>query len=205
MSQYFSIHPDNPQPRLARRAAEMLAAGRLIVYPTDSCYALGCRLGDKAALERMRRLRQVDDKHAFTLMCADLGDIATYAQVDNTVYRLLKTLTPGPFTFILPASRELPRITRNRRGEVGIRVPDSRIAHALLAEHGEPIVSSTLLLPGDEAPLTDSWEIRERLEHEVDLVVDGGFCGWEMTTVLDLTGPEVQLRRAGRGDASAVL
>ncbi|HSN17953.1 MAG TPA: L-threonylcarbamoyladenylate synthase [Gammaproteobacteria bacterium] len=201
MSQYFIVHPVNPQKRLIHQAAELLRAGAVIVYPTDSCYALGCRLGDKEAMERIRHIRQADKDHNFTLVCRDLSEIATYAKVDNPTFRLLKAHTPGPYTFILEATREVPRrLQHPKRKTIGIRVPDHPVPQAMLAELGEPIMSSTLILPGDDAPLTDPEEMRARLERRVELVMDGGPCGVEATTVLDLTGETPRLVRAGRGD-----
>jgi len=200
VAQFFSIHPDNPQPRLLRRAAEIARAGGLIVYPTDSCYALGCRLGDKAAMERMRAIRQVDERHHFALVCRDLAEIAVYAKVDNRQFRLLKAATPGSYTFILKATREVPkRLQHPSRRTIGLRVPDHKIVRALLAELGEPLVSSTLLLPGDELPLNDAQEIRARLERRVDLILDGGSCGIVPTTVIDLTGESPLVTRQGKG------
>lgn len=202
MSQYFEIHPTDPQPRLIRQAAEILREGGLVVYPTDSCYALGCHLDDKAAADRLRRVRGAAKDHNFTLICADLSQIAIYARVDNPQYRLLKAATPGPYTFILKATHEVPRrLWHPRRRTIGIRVPEHPVPHAMLAELGEPIMSSTLLLPGDELPMTDPVAIRARLEHEVDLVVDAGSCGLEPTTVVDLSqGPVPVVVRRGRGD-----
>ncbi len=201
MSQFFQIHPDNPQPRLIRQAVEMLRQGAVIVYPTDSAYALGCHLGDKKALDRIREIRRVDDKHNFTLVCRDLSQAATYAKMDNTAYRLINAHTPGPYTFILPATREVPRrLLHPKRRTIGIRIPDNRIVRALLEELGEPIMSSTLILPGEEMPMTDPYEIRERLEHQVDLVIDGGYCDLEPTTVVDLTGDLPRVVRRGKGD-----
>jgi tRNA threonylcarbamoyl adenosine modification protein (Sua5/YciO/YrdC/YwlC family) len=203
MSQFLEIHAANPQQRLISRAVAVIRGGGVIVYPTDSCYALGCCLGNKAPLERIRRIRQVDQSHNFTLVCRDLSEIATYARVDNSAFRLLKTLTPGPYTFILQASREVPRRMQNpRRKTIGLRVPRHPITQALLESLGEPLMSSTLLLPGDELPLTDSREILERLDSQVDLVIDGGYCGLEPTTVLDLTGETPNVLRHGRGDVS---
>lgn len=201
MSQYFSVHPVNPQLRLIRQAVEILRRGGLVVYPTDSCYALGCHLGDKEAMERIRRIRQADKDHNFTLVCRDLSEIATYARVDNPTFRLLKAYTPGPYTFILEASREVPRrLQHPKRKTIGIRVPDHPVPLALLEELHEPIMSSTLILPGDDAPLTDPEEMRARLEHQVELILDGGPCGFEATTVVDLTGDQPRVLRAGRGD-----
>lgn len=203
MSQYFQIHPDNPQGRLIHQATTIIREGGVIVYPTDSCYALGCHLGDKAAMERIRRIRDFDGKHHYTLVCADLSDIATYAKVDNATYRLLKSLTPGPYTFILPATREVPRrLQHAKRKSIGIRVPDHPVCNALLAALGEPIMSATLLYPGEELPPTEGWEIREQLEHQVDLVIDAGHCGVEPTTVADLSGPTPEVLRQGRGDVA---
>lgn len=200
MAQYFVIHPENPQRRLLQQAAEIVRGGGLIAYPTDSCYALGCQLGDKAAQERIRAIRQVGPQHHFTLVCRDLSEIARYARVDNSQYRMLKHITPGSYTFILQATREVPRRLQNpRRNTIGLRIPDHAVVRSLLAELDEPLLSSTLILPGDELPLNDGQEIRERLEHEVDLVLDGGPCGIEMTTVVDLAGEVPVVARAGRG------
>lgn len=200
MAQYFVIHPTHPQPRLLTRAAEIVRGGGVIAYPTDSCYALGCHVGDKGAMERLRRIRRVDERHHFTLMCRDLSELGTYARVDNAQYRLLRALTPGSYTFILVATKDLPRrILHPRRKTIGLRVPDHAVALALLAELGEPLLSTTLMLPGDDAPLGDAGEIRTRLEREVDLVLDGGPCGTEPTTVVDLTGAAPEVVRAGKG------
>ena len=201
MSQFFQMHPDNPQPRLVRQAADIVRGGGVIVYPTDSAYALGCRLGDKSALDRIRRIRKLDDRHNFTLVCRDLSEIAAYARVDNRVYRLLKHHTPGPYTFILRATSELPRrLLHPRRRTVGLRVPDNEIARALLNDLREPLMSVTLIMPGDELPLIDPQAIRELLEHRLDLVIDGGYCGMEPSTVVDLVGAVPLLLRAGKGD-----
>jgi len=200
MSQFFQIHPDNPQARLIREAVKILQSGGVIVYPTDSCYALGCALGDKQAMERLLTIREIDLKHHLTLVCHDLSALAHYAKVDNTQFRMLKAATPGSYTFILQATKEVPRRTLHpKRSTIGLRVPDHAIALALLEELGEPILSSTLMLPGDEDALTDPYEIRDRLEHQVDLVIDGGWCGTEPTTVIDMTDG-VELLRAGKGD-----
>ena len=201
MSQFFSIHPDNPQARLVRQAAEIVRGGGVIVYPTDSCYALGCHIGDKDAAERLRRIRKVDENHHFTLVCRDLSEIANFAKVDNAQYRLLKSATPGPYTFLLEASREVPRrLAHPKRRTIGLRVPEHVVAQCLLEELGEPMLSTTLLLPDLEQPLNDAGEIRERLEKLVDLIIDGGPCGLEPTTVVDLTTPDPRLVRAGAGD-----
>jgi tRNA threonylcarbamoyl adenosine modification protein (Sua5/YciO/YrdC/YwlC family) len=200
MSQYFQIHPVNPQARLIRQAVEILRADGLIVYPTDSSYALGCHVGDKRGMERIRRIRALDNKHNVTLVCRDLSEIAMYARVDNAAYRLLRSLSPGPYTFVLSATHEVPRRLQNpKRKTIGIRVPDHPIAQALLAELGQPLMSSTLILPGKEMPETDAEEIRERLEHEVDLVIDGGHCGFEPTTVIDMSRGAPQVLREGCG------
>lgn len=200
MAQYFTIHPDHPQPRLIRQAAEIVRAGGVIVYPTDSCYALGCRLGDKDAERRIREIRGVDAHHPLTLVVRDLSEIAVYAKVDNAQFRLLKTLTPGPYTFVLRATREVPRrLMHPRRATIGIRVPDHAVAQALLAELGEPLLSSTLVLPGANAPVADPETIRSRLEKRVALILDAGFCGIEPTTVVDLLGPSPEVLRKGRG------
>lgn len=203
MSQFFRIHPENPQVRLIRQAGDIVRAGGVIAYPTDSAYALGCHIGDKQALERIRRIRRLDDRHNFTLVCRDLSEIATYARVDNSAYRLLRHNTPGPYTFILQATSELPRrLLHPKRKTVGLRVPDHAIASALLAELGEPLMSVTLIMPGDEYPLTDPYDIRELLEHELDLVIDGGFCGMEPTTVIDLVEELPVIVREGKGDVA---
>ncbi len=201
MSQYFEVHPDNPQKRLLRQAVQIIRDGGVVVYPTDSSYAIGCHLGDKAAMERIRRIRRLNDKHNFTLVCRDLSEIAHYAQVDNMNYRLLKSLTPGPYTFILKATREVPRRLQNpRRKTIGLRIPDHIVAQEFLQELNEPLMSSTLILPGDDLPLNDPFQIRLQLEHQVDLVIDGGFCGYEPTTVVDLMEGRPEVLRHGRGD-----
>jgi len=200
MSQFFQIHPVNPQARLIHQAVEIIRADGLIVYPTDSSYALGCHVGDKAGMERIRRIRDLDNKHNFTLVCRDLAEIATYAKVDNSGYRLLKSLTPGPYTFILKATHEVPRRLQNpKRKTIGIRIPAHPVAQALLEELGEPLMSSTLILPGQEDPETDAHDIRERLERDVDLVIDGGSCGLEPTTVIDMVDGSMDVVRKGRG------
>lgn len=206
MAQFFQIHPVNPQPRLIKRATEIIRDGGLVVYPTDSSYAVGCHIGDKQAMERIRRLRKVDDRHNFTLVCRDLSEAALYARLSNADYRLIRAHTPGPYTFILPATREVPRRLQNpRRKTIGLRVPDHAIAQALAAELREPLLSSTLILPGETLPLNDAEEIRERLEHEVDLVIDGGPAGLEPTTVVVLDDGVIDITRRGRGDIDALL
>jgi tRNA threonylcarbamoyl adenosine modification protein (Sua5/YciO/YrdC/YwlC family) len=200
MSQYLAIHPETPQPRSLAKAVEVVRSGGIIVIPTDSCYALGCRLGDKAALDRIREIRRVDERHHMTLMCRDLSEIAQYARVDNAQYRLLKATTPGSYTFILEGTKELPRrVLHPKRKTIGLRVPDHRIVQALLDELDEPLLTSTMQLPEDEAPMTEGWEIHDRLDGRVDLVLDGGTCGIEPTTVVDLTGGVPELVRAGKG------
>jgi tRNA threonylcarbamoyl adenosine modification protein (Sua5/YciO/YrdC/YwlC family) len=201
VSIYLQLHPVSPQRRFVRQAVATLRAGGVIVYPTDSCYALGCHIGDKAALERIRDIRQTDRNHDFTLVCRDLAEIGKYAQVDNWQYRLLRAHTPGPYTFLLKASRETPRrLKHERRGTIGLRVPDHPVTALLLEELAEPVMSSTLLLPGEQLPRTDAKEIYEKLEHNVDLVLDGGNCGLIPTSVIDLSGDRAIVVREGRGD-----
>lgn len=200
MAQFFSIHADTPHLRLIRQAVAIVRSGGVIVYPTDSCYALGCQLGNKDAMSRIRTIRQVDDHHHFTLVCRNLAEISTYAKVDNSQYRLLKATTPGSYTFILQATREVPRRMQHpKRSTIGLRIPDHPVVLALLEELDEPLLSSTLILPGDELPLNDAEEIRERLEHQVELVMDAGPCGIDMTTVIDLTTDVPELIRPGKG------
>lgn len=201
MAQFLSIHPVNPQTRLIEQAAEIVRNGGLVALPTDSAYALCGHTGDAKLLDRIRRIRGVDEKHHFTLLCRDLSEIANYARVDNTQYRLLKAATPGSYTFILEGSKELPRrVLHPKRKTIGLRVPDHPVVRALLAELDEPLLSSTLLLPGEEFPLTDPEEIRDRLEHQIDLVIEAGHCGSELTTVINLADGEPELIRAGKGD-----
>jgi len=200
MAQYFLVHPVTPQRRLVRQAADIVRAGGLIAYPTDSCYALGCRIGDAKALGRLRRARGMDEKHHLTLMCRDLSEIAAYALVDNVQYRLLKAATPGAYTFILRATREVPRrLLHPRRKTIGVRVPDHVVAHALLAELDQPMLSATLTLPGAATPSSTALEIRAALEHDIDLVIDGGSCGVVPSTVIDLTTDVPQVLRRGKG------
>lgn len=205
MAQYFTVHPKNPQRRLIARAANIIRDGGVIAYPTDSCYAFGCHTGDKDALERLRRLRGFDESRHLTLMCRDLSELGTYARVDNASYRLLKALTPGSYTFILEATRELPRrILHPRRKTIGLRVPDHLISQALLAELGEPMLSATAILPGDDQPASDAQEICDRVGSSLDLVLDGGACGIEPTTIIDLTGPQIVVIRKGKGNLAAL-
>jgi tRNA threonylcarbamoyl adenosine modification protein (Sua5/YciO/YrdC/YwlC family) len=200
MARYLAIHPDDPQPRLLARAADFLRDDGVAALPTDCCYALGCRLGDKDAVERIRRIRNLDDRHHLTLMCRDLSEIAQFARVDNARYRLLKAATPGSYVFILEGTRELPRrVLHPKRKTIGLRVPDHRTALALLAELGGPLLTTTLILPGDEGPLTEAWEIQDRLDGEIELIIDGGYCGTMPTSMIDLSDMPPTLVRAGRG------
>lgn len=200
MAQFLTIHPDNPQQRLIEQAVDVLKRGGLIVYPTDSAYALGCHIGDKMALDRIRALRQLDKNHNFTLMCRDLSELATYARVNNADFRMIKGHTPGPYTFILNATSEVPRrLMHPKRKTIGMRVPNNRIALALMEALGEPLMSSSLIMPNDDLPLTDPYDIREVLEHQVELIIDGGFCGLEPTSVIDLTGNSPEVTRVGCG------
>ena len=201
LSQYFSVHPTHPQQRLLKQAAEIVARGGLVVYPTDTSYALGCQIGDKSALERVRQIRRLDKHHDLTLVCRDLSELGTYARVDNVAYRILKRLTPGPYTFLLPATREVPRrLVHPKKKTIGLRVPDNPITLGLLEALGEPMMTTTLRLPGDELPLVDPEEMRERLEHLVDVVIDGGIGGIESTTVVDLTVSGGEVVRQGAGE-----
>ncbi len=203
MSQFFQIHPENPQARLIKQAADIVRGGGVIAYPTDSAYALGCHLGDKSALERIRAIRRLDEKHNFTLMCSDLSELGNYARVDNSAFRLLKNLIPGPYTFILRATPEVPkRLHHPKRKSIGLRVPDNQICLDLLAELGEPLMSVSLILPGDELPMTDPYDIRDTLANQVDLVIDGGYCGMEATSVVDLVDDVPVVVRRGLGDVS---
>ena len=200
MSLYLEIHPDNPQKRLIKQAVDIIHDGGVIVYPTDSSYALGCHIGDKNALSRLRRIRQIDEKHKLTLVCRDLSEIATYAKIENSDYRLLKSLTPGPYTFILPATSEVPRrLMHPKRRHIGLRVMDHPIVNDLLQELGQPLMTCTLVMPGEDIPVTDAEDIRSQLEKQVDLIIDGGHCGIEPTTVIQLTGGAPEIRRHGKG------
>ena len=203
MSQFFTIHPDNPNPRLIRQAAAVLREGGVVVYPTDSCYALGCHLDDKGAVARIRQIRGLNDNHHLTLMCRDLSEISRYARVDNVQFRLLKNNTPGNYTFILEATKEVPkRLQHPKRSTIGMRIPNHPVALALLAELGEPLLSTTLILPDESGPQVDAAHIREILEKQVDLVIDGGAVGVDFTTVIDLTGNAPVLVRRGKGDVA---
>ncbi|MEV7203947.1 L-threonylcarbamoyladenylate synthase [Streptomyces griseoluteus] len=201
MAKYFDVHPDNPQPRAVAQIADAVRSGSLIAYPTDSCYALGCRLGSKDGMERIRSIRKLDDRHHFTLMCQNFAQLGQFVRIDNDVFRAVKAATPGSYTFILPATREVPRMLLHpKKRTVGVRIPDHVVTQALLAELGEPLVSSTLLLPDEEEPLTQGWEIKDRLDHVVDAVVDSGECGTEPTTVVDFSSGEAEIVRVGAGD-----
>ena len=203
VSQYLSIHSENPQERLIAKAVDSLRRGGVMIYPTDSVYAIGCHIGDKSALERIRSIRQLDKNHNFTLVCRDLSELGSYARVENSAFRLLKSKTPGPFTFILNATSEVPkRLQHPKRKTIGIRVPNSAIVKALLEELREPIMSVTLTMPDDQYPLTDPYEIKQLMNHHVDVIIDGGYCGLEPTTVIDLTDHTPRLLRQGAGDFS---
>lgn len=204
MSQFFQIHPDNPQQRLVRQAVDIIREGGVIAYPTDSAYALGCDIGNKNGSDRIRAIRKLTEKHNFTLVCRDLSDISLYAKVDNTQYRQIKAHTPGAYTFILRATSEVPRrLMHPKRRQIGIRIPDNKIALALVEELGHPLMSTTLCLPNDELPMTDPYDIRASLEHSLDLVIDGGFCGFEATSVVDLSDEQPVILRRGCSDVSA--
>jgi tRNA threonylcarbamoyl adenosine modification protein (Sua5/YciO/YrdC/YwlC family) len=206
MAQYFQIHPDNPQPRLIHQAVQIVQQGGIVAYPTDSSYALGCHIGDKAAMERIRGIRQLDDKHNFTLVCRDLSELALYAKVSNADYRLLKANTPGAYTFILLATKEVPRrLQHAKRKTIGLRIPQHNIAAALLETLGEPLMSTTLIMPGEELPMNDPHLIRETLEHRVDAVIDGGFCSMEPTTVVHLEEGTPRVSRQGRGSVDPFM
>ncbi|MEV6808711.1 L-threonylcarbamoyladenylate synthase [Streptomyces sp. NPDC051132] len=203
MAKYFDVHPDNPQPRSIAQIADAVRSEALIAYPTDSCYALGCRLGSRDGMDRIRAIRRLDDRHHFTLMCRDFAQLGQFVRVDNDVFRAVKASTPGSYTFILPATREVPRkLLHPKKKTVGVRIPDHVVTQALLAELSEPLLSSTLLLPDEAEPLTQGWEIKDRLDHVVDAVVDSGECGTEPTTVVDFSGGEAEIVRRGAGDPS---
>ncbi|RLP95273.1 L-threonylcarbamoyladenylate synthase [Micromonospora sp. CV4] len=203
MARYYDVHPENPQPRIIGQVADLIRGGGLVAYPTDSCYALGIQLGNRDGLDRIREIRHLDDRHHFTLVCRDFAQLGQFVQISNSVFRLVKASTPGSYTFILPATREVPRrMLHPKKRTVGVRVPRHIVTQALLAELGEPLVSSTLVLPGDDEPMTQGWEIKERLDHQLDAVVDAGDCGKEPTTVVDLSGSEPEILRRGAGDPS---
>ncbi|MET7516840.1 L-threonylcarbamoyladenylate synthase [Streptomyces sp. NPDC005480] len=203
MAKYFDVHPENPQRRTISGVADSIRADELVAYPTDSCYALGCRLGSRDGISRIRAIRHLDDRHHFTLMCQNFAQLGQFVQIDNDVFRAIKAATPGSYTFILPATKEVPRqLLHPKKKTVGVRIPDHAVVQALLAELGEPILSSTLLLPDEEEPLTQGWAIKERLDHEVDVVLDSGDCGTEPTTVIDFSGGEMEIVRRGAGDPS---
>ena len=203
MAKYYDVHPDNPQPRTIAQVAQAVRADALIAYPTDSCYALGCRLGSKDGIDRIRAIRKLDDRHHFTLVCQDFAQLGQFVRVDNDVFRAVKASTPGSYTFILPATKEVPRMLQHpKKKTVGVRIPDHVVTQALLAELGEPLLSSTLLLPGEEEPMTQGWEIKDQLDHVVDGVLDSGDCGTEPTTVIDFSEGEAQIVRRGAGDTS---
>jgi tRNA threonylcarbamoyl adenosine modification protein (Sua5/YciO/YrdC/YwlC family) len=203
MARYYDVHPDNPQPRIVRQVVDLIRDGGLVAYPTDSCFAFGCQLGNRDGLDRIREIRGLDERHHFTLVCRDFAQLGQFVHVSNSVFRLVKASTPGSYTFILPATKEVPRrMLHPRKRTVGVRVPAHTVAQALLAELGEPLVSSTLILPGEDEPLTQGWEIKERLDHLLDAVVDAGDCGKEPTTVVDLSQDEPEILRRGAGDPS---
>ncbi|MEU8330761.1 L-threonylcarbamoyladenylate synthase [Micromonospora sp. NPDC048839] len=203
MARYYDVHPENPQPRIIGQVADLIRGGGLVAYPTDSCYALGIQLGNQDGLDRIRQIRHLDDRHHFTLVCRDFAQLGQFVQISNSVFRLVKASTPGSYTFILPATKEVPRrMLHPKKRTVGVRVPRHTVTQALLAELAEPLVSSTLVLPGDDEPMTQGWEIKERLDHQLDAVLDAGDCGKEPTTVIDLSGPEPEILRRGAGDVS---
>ncbi|MET9506323.1 L-threonylcarbamoyladenylate synthase [Streptomyces sp. NPDC006622] len=203
MAKYYDVHPDNPQPRTIAQVAAAIRADALIAYPTDSCYALGCRIGSRDGVDRIRAVRELDDKHHFTLVCQDFAQLGQFVHVDNDVFRAIKASTPSSYTFILPATKEVPRMLQHpKKKTVGVRIPDHVVTQALLTELGEPLLSSTLLLPGEEEPMTQGWEIKDRLDHAVDGVLDSGDCGTEPTTVIDFSRGEAEIIRYGAGDAS---
>ncbi|HOP16897.1 MAG: threonylcarbamoyl-AMP synthase [Gammaproteobacteria bacterium] len=203
MSQFFQVHPDNPQTRLIRQAAEIVRDSGVIIYPTDSSYAIGCQIGDKSAMDRIRQIRRLDDDHNFTLIGRSLSELSVYTKLDNQAHRLIKNLTPGPYTFILKATKQVPkRLMHAKRKTIGVRIPDNRVAMALLDELNEPLLSSTLILPGEDLPMMDPYEMNQILGHSVDLIVDGGYCGFEPTSVIDLHEETPKVWRVGKGDVS---
>lgn len=203
MAKYYDVHPDNPQARTITQIADAVRGGALIAYPTDSCYALGCKLGSKEGIDRIRSIRKLDDRHHFTLVCQDFAQLGQFVQIDNNVFRAIKASTPGSYTFILPATREVPRMLQHpKKKTVGVRIPDHTVTQALLAEMGEPLLSSTLLLPGEEEPMTQGWQIKDELDHVLDGVLDSGECGTEPTTVVDFSDGDAVIVRYGAGDAS---
>jgi tRNA threonylcarbamoyl adenosine modification protein (Sua5/YciO/YrdC/YwlC family) len=203
MAKYFDVHPENPQKRVIGQVADIVRGGGLIAYPTDSCFALGCQLGNKEGIDRMREIRRLDDRHHFTLVCENFAQLGQFVQINNAVFRSVKAATPGPYTFVLPATREVPRrLLHPKKKTVGVRIPDHSVVRALLDELGEPLVSTTLLLPGDEEPLTQGWEIKERLDHSIEAVVDSGECGTVPTTVIDFSEGAPEVLRAGGGDVA---
>ncbi|MDH5547774.1 MAG: L-threonylcarbamoyladenylate synthase [Gammaproteobacteria bacterium] len=206
MSQFFQIHPENPQQRLIAQAVAIIRSGGVVIYPTDSCYALGCHLGDKGAVDRIRRIRGVNSQHDFTLVCRDLAEVGVYARLDNVAFRMIKNITPGPYTFILPATGEVPRRLLNpKRKTIGVRIPDNAIVRSLLDSLGEPIMSTTLSLPGEEFPMSDPYDMRDTLGNQVDLIIDGGNCGLEATTVVSLLDGVPEVLRQGKGDVSGII
>ncbi|WP_035856600.1 L-threonylcarbamoyladenylate synthase [Cryptosporangium arvum] len=203
MARFIDVHPINPQPRAISQIVALIRGGGLIAYPTDSCYALGCQVGNREGLDRIKAIRKLDDRHHFTLVCSDFAQLGQFVQISNAVFRSVKASTPGPYTFILPATREVPkRLLHAKKKTVGVRIPEHTVTQAILAELGEPLLSTTLTLPGDEEPLTLAWEIQDRLDHQIDAVVDAGECGMEPTTVVDLSGDEPEILRHGAGDTS---
>jgi len=203
MARYYDVHPDNPQPRVLRQVADLIRGSGLIAYPTDSCFAFGCQLGNRAGLDRIREIRRLDERHHFTLVCRDFAQLGQFVHISNAVFRLVKAATPGSYTFILPATKDVPRrLLHPKKRTVGVRIPEHTVTQALLAELGEPLVSSTLLLPDQDEPLTQGWEIKERLDHVLDAVLDAGDCGTEPTTVVDLSEDEPEILRRGAGDPS---
>jgi tRNA threonylcarbamoyl adenosine modification protein (Sua5/YciO/YrdC/YwlC family) len=203
MSQFFQIHPDNPQVRLIRQAVEIIRQGGVVIYPTDSSYAIGCQIGNKPAMDRIRRIRRLSDDHNFTLIGRSLSELSAYTKLDNQAHRLIKNLTPGPYTFILMATKQVPkRLMHAKRKTIGVRIPDNRVAQDLLEELYEPLLSSTLILPGEDMPMMDPYEMNQILGHSVDLIIDGGYCGYEPTSVIDLNEDPPRVLRVGKGDVS---